>query len=237
MTRQIERLRPHQIRDALAKCSLIYLPLGTIEWHCEHLPVGLDALTAHGLCLNAAEQTGGLVWPPLYYGTGGGHGGFPWTVMMPDEAEIAALIRKTLLRLSDLGVARVVLFSGHFAEAQLAMIDSIAAHWNSTGKLTQVVATAVNRAEIDGFPPDHAGLFETTLLAGLAPELVDINQLAPIAVQDSKLDRFDPASPIWGVVGADPREAAPMLPKALVERVVGSLIDFVKLADEKASRA
>ncbi len=62
MTRQIERLRPHQIAAALAERSLIYVPLGTIEWHCHHLPVGLDGLTAHGLCLIAAEQTGALVW-------------------------------------------------------------------------------------------------------------------------------------------------------------------------------
>jgi creatinine amidohydrolase len=233
MTRQIERLRPHQIRNALAESSLIYLPLGTIEWHCEHLPVGLDALAAHGLCLSAAEETGGLVWPPLYYGTGGGHSEFPWTVMMPDQAEIAALVRHTLARLTDLGVARVVLFSGHFAEPQLAMIDSIAANWNSTTRPTRVLATAVNRVEIDGFPPDHAGLFETTLLSGLTPGLVAIEQLAPIAEQDSKFDRFDPASPIWGVVGADPREIAPILPATLVERVVRSLVNFVNRADEE----
>jgi creatinine amidohydrolase len=236
MTRQIERLRPHQIRDALAECSLIYLPLGTIEWHCEHLPVGLDALTAHGLCLNAAQETGGLVWPPLYYGTGGGHSEFPWTVMMPDKAEISALIHHTLRRLAELGVARVLLFSGHFAETQLAMIDAIAASWNSTSKATRVLATAVNRAAIDGFPPDHAGLFETTLLEGLAPELVDINKLAPLAERGDDIDRFDPASPIWGVVGADPREGAPMSPKTLVERLVRSLIDFVNQAHEQTVR-
>ncbi|MGV8988719.1 MAG: creatininase family protein [Cypionkella sp.] len=50
-----------RVKDTLAERSLIYLPLGMIEWHCEHLPVGLDALTPHGLCLQAADQTGGLV--------------------------------------------------------------------------------------------------------------------------------------------------------------------------------
>lgn len=123
MMRQIELLRPRQIEEALRQRSLIYLPLGTIEWHCHHLPVGLDALTAHGLCLRAAERTGGLVWPALYYGTGGDHGDFPWTVMMPDAAEIEVLLTFSLRRLSALKVAEVVLFSGHFADEQLAMID------------------------------------------------------------------------------------------------------------------
>lgn len=227
MNRQIERLRPQQIRAALAETSLIYLPLGTIEWHSEHLPVGLDALTAHGMCLRAAALTGGLVWPPLYYGTGGGHGAFPWTVMMPDDTEIAALLRHTLRRLADMKVARVVLFSGHFAEEQLAMIDAIAADWNAAGQPPHLLATAVNRALITDFPPDHAGLFETTLLAGLAPDLVELGQLPPITAQDAAIDRFDPASPIWGVVGADPRLAPPITPTKLVARLTRWLADGV----------
>jgi creatinine amidohydrolase len=227
MTRQIERLRPHEIRDALAEQSLIYLPLGTIEWHCEHLPVGLDALTAHGLCLMAAEQTGGLVWPPLYYGTGGGHGAFPWTVMMPGAVEIEGLLFYTLRRLADLGVAKVMLFSGHFADTQLVMIDAIAAKWNATEQSPRLYSTAVNRAVIDGFPPDHAGLFETTLLDGLAPDLVDLTQLAPIDIAPDTVDRFDPSSPLWGVVGADPRTAPPVPRDALTARVAQWLVDYV----------
>lgn len=207
MTRQIERLRPHQIEDALAERSLIYLPLGTIEWHCHHLPVGLDALTAHGLCLRAAERTGGLVWPVLYYGTGGDHGGFPWTVMMPDPTEIEALLVFTLRRLADLGVAEVALFSGHFADTQLEMIDRIAQDWNRTGRTPRVTALGVNHAPVAGFPADHAGLFETTLLDGIVPGLSDLSRLSPDADDGG---RFNPASPLWGIVGADPRQLAIM---------------------------
>jgi creatinine amidohydrolase len=64
-SRQLELLRPHEIRDRLAERAVVYLPLGTIEWHSEHLPVGLDALTAHGVCLRAAALDGGVVYPPL----------------------------------------------------------------------------------------------------------------------------------------------------------------------------
>lgn len=217
MTRQIERLRPHQITEALQEASLIYLPLGTIEWHCYHLPVGLDALTAHGLCLQAAERTGGLVWPALYYGTGGDHGNFPWTVMMPDAAEIETLLTFTLRRLRDLGVKKVVLFSGHFADTQLEMIDRIATQWNLRNDQPKSLALSVNRAPIPGLPPDHAGLFETTLLDGIAPGLSNIQGLSR---SPDTAHRFDPHSPLWGVVGTDPRQPAPMLPDDLIERII-----------------
>lgn len=215
--RQIERLRPHQIEAALAERSLIYLPLGTIEWHCQHLPVGLDALTAHGLCLLAAEETGGLVWPALYYGTGGGHGAFPWTVMMPERVEIEAMLTQTLRRLGQMGVQEVMLFSGHFADEQLQMIDDMARDWNAQSHLPLVKAFAVNRTDVPGFPPDHAGLFETTLLDGLTEGLIDLSQLGASVDQ---LDRFDPASPLWGIVGTDPRQPPPSDRATLVQRVL-----------------
>ncbi len=199
---QIELLRPAEIRAALAKRSLVYFPLGKIERHGEHLAVGLDGLTAHGICLHAAAVSGGLVYPPLYYGTGGGHGDYPWTVMMDSEAEIAALLGKTLQRLADFGVARAVIFSGHFAEGQLDMIDRIAAEWPAGAM--QVLATSVNRAEGTAMPPDHAGRFETTLVHGRWPDRVDLAALSD-APEVVGIGRHDPASPIWGVIGADPR--------------------------------
>jgi creatinine amidohydrolase len=208
LSRQIELLRPAQIRETLAQRSLIYLPLGTIEWHCEHLPVGLDALTAHGICLRAAERSGGLVWPPLYYGTGGDHGAYPWTVMMPGADALEALLDHTLTRLADMKVETVVLFSGHFADEQLDMIDRMAKAW-AAGKHhpMKVRAEAVNRFDIADFPPDHAGLFETTLLAGLWPATIDLGTLPPAKAEDERLDRHDPKHPIWGVIGSDPRRA------------------------------
>lgn len=219
MTRRIETLRPHQIRAALAERSLIWMPLGTIEWHCEHLPVGLDAATAHALCCAAAESVGGLVWPPLYYGTGGDHGAYPWTVMMPAATEIEALLTHTLCRLADLGVADCVLFSGHFADGQLEMIDSIAAAWNAAGRVPRISATAVNRCPTVGIAPDHAGVFETTLMAAIARDQVDLSRLASRRDAPDTANRHDPAHPIWGVIGADPRAADLKLGPALFKRL------------------
>lgn len=59
MTRQLELLRPGQIKQEMVRCPRIWVPLGTIEYHSHHLPVGLDGLQAHGLCLDAADLVGG----------------------------------------------------------------------------------------------------------------------------------------------------------------------------------
>ena len=38
-----ERMRPVEIREAREDCPVVYIPLGTLEWHGLHNPVGHDA--------------------------------------------------------------------------------------------------------------------------------------------------------------------------------------------------
>lgn len=242
-SRRLEFLRPHEIRGALAAASVVFVPLGTIEWHCEHLPVGLDALTAHGLCLTAAKADGGIVLPPLHFGTGGGHGSYPWTVMMDTDQEIGAVLAKSLARLEAFGVRLAVIFSGHFAGPQLAMIDRVAADFNRQGRPLRVLATAVNRAEGLSMPPDHAGVFETTLLFALHPDLVQLNRLpsladAPLAISDDWEDgRHDPKHPIWGVVGPDPRAFDRQRAQPLAAAAVAWLVAQVRRELSGATKA
>jgi creatinine amidohydrolase len=231
---QVEYLLPWQLRKRVSQRPVAYIPLGTIEWHCEHLPVGLDALTAHGICTRAALRDGGIVFPPLYYGTGGDHGHYPFTIMMDDDLEIATLIGKTLKRLRDFGIKLAVLFSGHFADSQLAMIDRIAKVWNEKDNGMKVYATAVNRIEGPALSPDHAGVFETTLLSGLWPELVQVDRLpslkdAPLPAGDIwDTGRHDPKHLLWGVIGPDPRNFDPNAGPTLLEASVAWLVDQVR---------
>jgi creatinine amidohydrolase len=142
---QVERMLPHQIQAAIAARSVVYLPLGSIEYHSHHLPLGLDGLTAHGICTRAATASDGVVLPTLWFGTGGTHTAYPWTIMTPTAAPLNELAVATLGRLSDLGVQLCVLFSGHFADEQLTLIDRVAADWNAIGARPRVLPLAVNR--------------------------------------------------------------------------------------------
>lgn len=228
--RRLERLRPAEIRAAMAERPRIFLPLGTIEWHSEHLPVGLDALTAHGLCLDAAERSGGLVFPPLYYGTGGGHGGYPWTVMMPEGSELRRLIEVTLARLDAFGVRQVVILSGHFAGEQVDLIQQIAAAHEGRSPGVRVRALAVDMNPEAPLAPDHAGLFETTLLHAYHPDLVSIEALPPPRPGEVGEDAFgpqrhDPRHSLHGVFGPDPRALDRDLSGSLRESMVRWLVE------------
>ncbi|MBX7257551.1 MAG: creatininase family protein [Candidatus Hydrogenedentes bacterium] len=61
-------LLPHEFRARLAQRPLAYLPLGTLEWHGEHLPLGSDAIQSEALMIECARRFGGIVMPPIHLG-------------------------------------------------------------------------------------------------------------------------------------------------------------------------
>lgn len=65
---QYEFLTPAALEQRIRDCPVAYLPLGTMEWHGPHLPLGTDALQGIALFRLAAERFGGVVIPPLYLG-------------------------------------------------------------------------------------------------------------------------------------------------------------------------
>ncbi|MGI3786392.1 MAG: creatininase family protein [Janthinobacterium lividum] len=235
---QVELLLPYEIDAALAVRPVVYVPLGSIEYHSHHLPVGLDGLNAHGVCSSAAGRSGGLVLPTLYVGVGGGHTSYPWTIMAASAAPLAELLEQTLGRLADFGVRLAVLFTGHFADEQLALVDEVAARWNKLGDTDLVVlALSINRAETS-LAPDHAGVFETTLLSALRPDRVQLDQI-PLAPGLEPPDpvgaigyehRHDPKHPLWGVMGPDPRGYRPEGASAFLDEVVGWTLAQVEQA-------
>jgi creatinine amidohydrolase len=209
-----ELLAPHQIESRLAERSVVYVPVGSLEYHQEHLPIGLDALNAHGVCLATALEHGGVVLPPLFYGTGGGHLSYPWTIMSEDSTAIRFLIELTLKKLEHQGVGVAVIFTGHFADEQLDLIHQIASSWNLSGAKLRAVSASVNMPLSGELPaPDHAGIFETTLLANFWPETIHLEKLPPVETHPRNdldddqygLHRHNADNPLRGIFGPDPR--------------------------------
>jgi creatinine amidohydrolase/Fe(II)-dependent formamide hydrolase-like protein len=59
-------LRPAEFKKRLQEKALAYLPLGTLEWHGEHLPLGADAIQSEAPMIEAARRFGGIVLPPIF---------------------------------------------------------------------------------------------------------------------------------------------------------------------------
>lgn len=238
MSAAIEYLSPQQIEERLARASVAYLPLGSLEFHGPHLPVGLDALTAHGICLAAAERAGGVVLPPWYSSVGGEHSDYPWTFMSGTPDSIESLLTERLTRLDQLGVRRAVLLSGHFAQEQGDLIGRVAEAWNAGSTSLRAVARTLGQAPQPPVAPDHAARFESLVLHALHPELVDLAKLpdpdafpAPEGENPFGQDRHRADHPLFGVFGPDPRRVDWADEAPLLEYLVQWVVELGTAAD------
>jgi len=60
---QMQYVRPGQLEAAGRALPVVYVPYGLIEWHARHLPLGNDALKAHGILVKTAEQVVDVAYP------------------------------------------------------------------------------------------------------------------------------------------------------------------------------
>ncbi len=74
------KLIPSDFRQRIAEAPIAYLPLGTIEWHGEHLPLGSDGLQSFEFMKLLAKEVGGIVMPMLFLG--------PDTLLLKDDKEL-----------------------------------------------------------------------------------------------------------------------------------------------------
>lgn len=74
------KLTPTDFRQRISQAPIAYLPLGTIEWHGEHLPLGSDGMQSFEFMKLLAKDAGGIVLPMLYLG--------PDTMIMKDGVEL-----------------------------------------------------------------------------------------------------------------------------------------------------
>ena len=67
-TRRIDLMAVHQIEEALTTTDIAVVPVGAIEPHGRHAPMGSDTFIALEIAERLAEACGELVFPPVPFG-------------------------------------------------------------------------------------------------------------------------------------------------------------------------
>lgn len=201
---QFELMRPAQIVEARRRCPVAYLPVGPLEWHGPHLPMGTDGIHAHRIALEVARRVGGVVFPAYFLGTDtvrppdGPQGvrplGFrgderiigmdfpdnPVKSVYVEEGAFAVIIRE-ILRLIKLDPYRlVVMVNGHGAPNQVRTLRRLAAE--ESDPRVRVVYETASGAAIPPLDPGHAERGETAFIMWAVPQSVDVRALPSIAI-------------------------------------------------------
>ncbi len=206
---RLERMRPEQVAAAKAQRPAIYVPFGAMEWHGYHNPLGLDALKAHEQLVGLALRAGGVVYPPVYFGAGGGHMEWPNSFMVSAEP-MTHIVTDLLHGFERDGYRQAILLSGHYPNAPM-YLHAATKNYRSAGGTMRVLVLIENEApDVEG---DHAAKYETSSMLYLYPDLVDMQRLQSDSTEDvggpearnNWMVDTDPAHPCYGLVGIDPR--------------------------------
>lgn len=155
--------------------AVVLVPLGAVEAHGPHGPLGTDTLISAGMCRRAAEALDGevpvLVLPPLPYGVTRYAAAFPGTVSI-SAAALRAVLTDVGKSLQAQGFTRIVLVNNHFEPEHLATVRAVA---EELGVAHLDLVRRRNAQRIGGeFATGscHAGRYETSLVLADAPGLV-----------------------------------------------------------------
>jgi creatinine amidohydrolase len=190
----LEEMTREEVRQ-IAPQTLMVLPVGAVEQHGPHLPVGTDWFTVEHLARAAASEAARsisvLVAPALPFGSSHHHLPFGGTLSFSTETYyrvVCELCESLIVG----GFRKIFVLNGHGGNhelVQLAIRDlalkhpcrlAAASYWNVAWD-----ALVEAGAHKQGNLPGHAGRFETSQILALRPELVHEPRPHRDAVPDS----------------------------------------------------
>ncbi|MCD6291462.1 MAG: creatininase family protein [Anaerolineae bacterium] len=250
---QWEELTGGEFEAAVEKAAgVCILPIGVIEYHGPHLPLGTDSLTAHALASEAARREPAIVFPAYYFGVNVETKHFPGGIVIRDHL-LLELLENVCDEISRNGLKKIVLLSGHggnrfllplFVQLMLDKGKDYTLYYvyglNDEEARKQVLETKVH---------GHACEYEASIMLHIYPQLVKMDALDPEhwwAPQDRLGDLgqrvYTPAdwfSRFPEHCAGDPRPASAEKGRVLFEALVSDLADIIKAikADTAAPEA
>lgn len=86
-----QELNSYEVKEKIADSKVAILPIGAVEAHGPHLPLGTDNFLAERLSERLAQRTNGLLLPTLPYGQVWSLKNFPGSINVSNESLISIL--------------------------------------------------------------------------------------------------------------------------------------------------
>ena len=177
-----------EVGRALARDPRLTFPVGAMDQHGPHLPLGANVLIAEAVSHAVSDHLGILRAPTFSYGVSVGGGPFAGAI---------GLRRKTLHRAANElltqwendGVEDFVIITAHRFEPHLeALLMALTAtSSNSVYDLCQIHVADVLETNPEF---EHGGELETSLLLHLAPKLVHMEEAEEYLPEERSLRRY-----------------------------------------------
>lgn len=184
---KVRNYLPHmttaEVADFLTRSDIVLIPVGALEQHADHLPIGTDFIMGVERSKLVAQQRDVLVAPVLMAGQSPYHMGFSGTITLSAET-IVSVHLEAVQSLIRHGFRRFIIMNAHGGNRAITtlLVDQI----NQT---TAGVAVTFGQAiapflEADTEAPStvldrHGGTSETSRSLYLMPSLVQMDRAVP----------------------------------------------------------
>jgi creatinine amidohydrolase len=211
--KKVKNYLPHmtwpEVEDALKRTDVVIIPVGSIEQHGKHLPLGTDSYGAIEVCKLIAQRAEVLVAPVVLAGLSSHHMGFPGTITLTPET-FEAVVYETALSLIKHGFRKILIYNGHGGNAV-----SVANVIQKINQTTPATAVDLDKVQVPRkeplYPPIpfdvHAGVGETSEALYLFGSLVDLSKAEnPVLTFPPEMLRFiemSKTNPIFGEVAGN----------------------------------
>jgi creatinine amidohydrolase len=178
-----ENLTALEFVQAVAKAeSTCVIPIGILEKHGPHLPLGTDLLDCREVALRAARQEYTIIFPAYFVGQIFEAKHQPGTIAYSTQMMID-LLQETCDELGRNGITKIILLSGHggsehflrfFCQVQLASKKDYAVYLFDPGddESMDKALAKLRRTTVDG----HAGEMETSTILAHRPDLAHVDR-------------------------------------------------------------
>ena len=237
-----EKLRMPEFSAWREEHGTVILPVGSVEEHGPHLPLGTDTFHALEVARRIAALRPVLVAPPVYYGRCRSTREHPGTVSLSGDT-LKALVTDLGREFHRQGAGSLVIMSGHAGGTHMAALveagetllaelpDLQVAVVNLLDLLREVVAARPELVQTKG--DSHAGEVETALMLAAYPHLVQGTAPAEwpsfpkyLLVRDKR--RYWPGG-VWG----DPAPATAAQGEKILQAEAGRLVELLDFLSPK----
>ncbi len=208
-----ENLREEEFKEAIQKSAgVCIVPVGCLEKHGQHLPVGTDVIHITEIARRAAEEEAACVFPTMYFGEKTGAGEFLGTVIFSPGLRLQ-ILKETCDEIYRNGFDKILLYNGHggnqamisyflrsvlYEKTPYSVFDySLGSDFATPKKILNEgykYLTTEDRKILQSYTDEkkrfgHADFIETGWVYGVRPETVRLDK----ANQESNLSthRFD----------------------------------------------
>jgi creatinine amidohydrolase len=219
-----------EVDRELVRDPRIILPVGALEQHGPHLPLGANTLISEAVADSLSERLRILVAPTFAYGVTLTGGPWPGTAGLRRKT-FHRVLNELMARWEDHGVREFIVISAHRYDPHL---EAILMSLNANSATTVFDLSQIDVSDLLSEDPrqEHSGELETSLLLHLAPDRVRTAAIEDFVPDERSLRRYTrgrvptPPYPSSGVVGR-PSVASAEKGRAVFERYVEALANAV----------